>query len=107
MSKKKETVNGSTLLYNRYIKGDKKQERLFEEDRKRMRLGLKIRELRQAAGLTQAELAERTGTTASAISRIESANYTNHSLPLLQKIAKALHQRLEISFVDEAAPISL
>lgn len=101
--KKSRVPDGTELLYDRYIKGDREQERLYEEDRKRMQLGVRIRELRLSAGLTQAELARRTGTTASAISRIESADYKNHSLPLLQKIAIALHQRLEVRFVDENA----
>lgn len=106
MKSKKTIPDGTSILYDRYIKGDKEQERLYEEDRKRMQLGIRIRELRLAAGMTQAELAERTGTTASAISRIESAEYKNHSLPLLQKIAHALHQRLEVNFVDEEVVVS-
>ena len=106
MAKNRKISDGCDILYDRYIKGDREQERLYEEERKRMQLGILIRNLRLSAGLTQAELAERTGTTASAISRIESAEYKNHSLPLLQKIAHALHQRIEVRFVPEEVSIS-
>ena len=106
MTKNRKISDGCDILYDRYIKGDREQERLYEEERKRMQLGILIRNLRRSAGLTQAELAERTGTTASAISRIESAEYKNHSLPLLQKIAHALHQRIEVRFVPEEVSIS-
>ena len=101
MTGNKKTPYGAVLLYNRYISVDKELKRLYEEDRKQMQLGIRVRELRLSAHMTQAELAERTGTTASAISRIENAEYKKHSLPLLQKIAYVLHKRLEIHFVDE------
>ena len=45
-----------------------------------------IRQLREAAGLTQAELAERIGTTQSVISRLESDDYDGHSLSMLSRI---------------------
>lgn len=46
-------------------------------------------------GLTQEELAWKTGTKQSAISRLESGSY-NPSLAFLQKIAKALDTRLKV-----------
>jgi len=42
-----------------------------------------IRALREAAGLTQRELAERIGSTQSVISRLESDDYDGHSLSML------------------------
>jgi transcriptional regulator with XRE-family HTH domain len=55
---------------------------------------------RAAAGLTQAEVAAREGTTQSAIARLESA-HTKHSpsLATLQRYADALGCRLEIRLV--------
>jgi len=55
---------------------------------------------RTAAGLTQAELAKRIGTTQSAIARLESGR-ENHSpsLSTLQKYARALNCRLELRLV--------
>lgn len=59
----------------------------------------KIYDLRISAGLTQAALAKRIGTTASVISRLEDADYEGHSLPMLRKIAAALGMTLKLEFV--------
>jgi len=52
-------------------------------------LALLVREMREDAGFTQAELAKKTGTTQSVIARLEDAEYTGHSLPMLGRIAVA------------------
>jgi ribosome-binding protein aMBF1 (putative translation factor) len=57
-----------------------------------------IYDARTAAKLTQKELADRIGTTQSVISRLESADYDGHSLGVLQRIAEALGQKLELRF---------
>ncbi|MGA7414408.1 MAG: helix-turn-helix domain-containing protein, partial [Bryobacteraceae bacterium] len=54
---------------------------------------------RTKAGLSQRELAKRVGTSASAICRLEDADYQGHSLYMLKRIAQALDQRVEIRFV--------
>ncbi len=55
---------------------------------------------RAAAGITQAELAERIGTTQSAIARLESGKGKHSpSLATLQKYAHALGCRLELRLV--------
>ena len=57
---------------------------------------------RASAGITQAEIAERIGTTQSAIARLESGNGKNSpSLATLQKYAHALGCRLELRLVNE------
>jgi transcriptional regulator with XRE-family HTH domain len=59
---------------------------------------------RAAAGVTQAEIAERIGTTQSAIARLESGQGKHSpSLATLQKYAHALGCRLEVRLVNEAA----
>ncbi|MGB2624385.1 MAG: helix-turn-helix transcriptional regulator [Candidatus Acidiferrum sp.] len=50
-------------------------------------LALLVREMREGAGMTQAELAKQAGTTQSVIARLEDAEYTGHSLPMLERIA--------------------
>jgi len=60
-----------------------------------------IRELREAAGLTQRELAERIDSTQSVISRLESDDYEGHSLSMLYRVAAALGRRIEVRAVDE------
>lgn len=57
---------------------------------------------RAAAGLTQAEVAERIGTTQSAIARLESPSGRHSpSMETLQKYARALGCRVEIRFVPD------
>ncbi len=59
-------------------------------------LALLIREMRQDAELTQAELAKRIGTTQSVIARLEDAEYTGHSLAMLERIATACGVALKL-----------
>ena len=60
---------------------------------------------RAAAGLTQAEVAARVGTTQSAIARLESGG-SGHSpsIATLQRYAKALGCRVEVRFVRDGDP---
>lgn len=58
---------------------------------------------RAAAGITQAEVAERIGTTQSAVARLESGvGKHSPSLATLQKYAHALGYRLELRLVQDA-----
>ena len=66
-----------------------------------MALGEKIRRLREAADLTQQELADKIGTHPSAISRIEDADYDGHSMSTLQKVADALDMLLLVDFAPK------
>jgi|SRR5664280_1195212 len=57
---------------------------------------------RSSAGITQAEVAERIGTTQSAIARLESGSGKHSpSLATLQKYARALGCRLELRLINE------
>lgn len=59
---------------------------------------------RAAAGVTQAEVAERIGTTQSAIARLESGRGKHSpSIATLEKYAHALGCRLELRLVSEMA----
>ena len=62
-----------------------------------------IHEARTAADLSQTQLAKLVGTTQSVISRLEDADYDGHSLTMLQRIAEALHRRLEVRMVPVPA----
>jgi transcriptional regulator with XRE-family HTH domain len=53
-------------------------------------MGKRIKKLREARGLTQAELADKVGVTQVYISSLESGARKNPSLELLRKLAKAL-----------------
>jgi ribosome-binding protein aMBF1 (putative translation factor) len=58
-----------------------------------------IYEARTRAGLTQQQLADLIGTKQSVIARLEDADYEGHSLTMLQRIAAALNQKLEIHLI--------
>ncbi len=58
-----------------------------------------IYEARTKAGLTQQQLADLIGTKQPVIARLEDADYEGHSLSMLQKIARALNQRVVIHLI--------
>ena len=70
----------------------------FQDEYERLSIGEQLLELRAKAGLTQAEVAKRVGTTASAISRYENAEYDRYEIRTLRKIAEACGGKLHISF---------
>ena len=69
----------------------------FEEESQKLAIGEQLSRLRQEAGLTQAQVAKQTGTTASAISRYENAEYDRYELRTLQRIVRACGGRLDIT----------
>jgi len=73
--------------------------RLTEEARVNAAVAQLIYAARNKAGLSQAELANRIGTKQSVISRLEDADYGGHSLSMLNRIAAALGQCVEIRFL--------
>ena len=81
----------------------------FERTVQQIDLALLVREMREDAGLTQAELAKKVGTTQSVIARLEDAEYTGHSLTMLERIAAAcgvalkLHAEKKPNFEREVA----
>ena len=71
---------------------------LIEQEQANLDIARKIFEMRTAARLSQAALAQKVGTTQSVISRLEDADYDGHSLAMLRRIASALEKRVEIRF---------
>lgn len=84
----------------RYIKERKQKDRIFALDYERgygdFKIGVMLRHAREAAGLSQEELAKRLKTQKTAISRIE-----NHAedikLSTLEKVASALGKHVKIA----------
>ena len=74
---------------------------MVAEEALNARVARLIYEARIKAGLTQAQLADLIDTKQPVIARLEDADYEGHSLSMLQRIAEALGQRLEVSFVPE------
>ncbi|MGB5158413.1 helix-turn-helix domain-containing protein [Desulfobacterium sp. N47] len=98
ITKTKNEKDAVKILYNRYIKNDPKRHAALEKERVNAQVARTIYELRKDAGLSQGELAELVETTQSVISRLEDADYDGHSLSMLQRIAKALSCRLNVTF---------
>jgi HTH-type transcriptional regulator / antitoxin HipB len=69
----------------------------YERARRAYELGLRIRDQREAAGLTQKELADRIGSTQPAIARLE-AGGQEPTVATLRRIASALGAELVIDF---------
>src|ERR1017187_6055687 len=63
--------------------------KIFARTVRQIDLALLVHEMREEAGLTQAGLAKRIGTTQSVIARLEDAEYMGHSLVMLERIAAA------------------
>ncbi len=97
--KEKKTSDAVKMLHDRYYKGDAKRQAALDQERINAKIARDIYRLRQKHKLTQKELAAKVKTTPSVISRLENADYPGHSLDMLQRIATALNQRIEVKFV--------
>ncbi len=95
----KPTADALEIIHRRLYAGRPQRLAEFQEALINDEIARKIRDLRMSAGLTQRKLAERIGTTASVICRLEDADYTGHSLGMLSRIAGALGKRVTIDFV--------
>lgn len=63
---------------------------LYEEEAAKMDLWLQLVEARQAAGLTQQQMAQRLGVSHAQVSRIEKRGYDAYTLNSLRKYVQAL-----------------
>ncbi len=97
-TQKSRTTSAQKIARRRFE--NRSPERIAERERtgREMALGMKIRQLREEAGLTQQQLAEKIGTQPSAISRIEDADYDSHTVSILERVADALGMELVIDF---------
>ena len=98
---KKRTFKSAALqwTYDRHIAKDPKRVQEYEDELLNAEVAQKIHDLRTKAGMSQRDLAKKVGTSASAICRLEDADYDGHSLYMLKRIAEALDKRVEIRFV--------
>jgi len=97
--KNKKTDDAVEILHRRYVIGRPEKAAELERIRADDDVARKIYDLRAKAGLSQRELAKLVGTSASAICRLEDAEYEGHSLAMLHRIAHALNRRVEIRFM--------
>ena len=98
-TKKKFQSEALQYTYDRFIGDDAEQTASYEQELSNIDVAKRLYDLRTEARLSQRALAKKVGTTASAICRLEDADYGGHSLSMLRRIAAALDRRVEIRFV--------
>lgn len=107
MTARKNTQRTATeILDERFFRGKPEMEALLAEEEANAEVAGLIHQARSAAGLTQQQLADRIGTTKSAISRLEDADYRGHSLAMLRRVAAALGCRVRMEFEPAKARAS-
>jgi DNA-binding XRE family transcriptional regulator len=102
--KKRDYIAEGKASYQRWADGlvaTEEGRRLYEEEAAKKDLWLQLVEARQAAGLTQAEVAKRLGVTQSQVARIEKRGYDAYTLTTLRNYVKALGESfaLEVKVV--------
>lgn len=80
---------------------DPKVRKAYESLNEEFQLAEELIRARARRSMTQAELAEKIGTKAPAISRLESPNYGRASVAALRKVAHALGCELQIKLVPK------
>jgi len=99
------TTDALEIIRRRMTKKDKNWEERVRKYEDAFEIAQQIYDLRVARKLSQKELADLVGTTASVICRLEDADYRGHTMNMLRRIAKALNCRVEVSFrVEENNP---
>lgn len=96
------TSDAVEILNRRFVGDDPARREAADRAFEDAIVGQLIHDAREAAGLSQAELAAMIGSDQAVISRLENADYEGHSLTMLRRIASALGKKLDIRFVDAA-----
>jgi len=96
IKKRQPTTDAIEILHRRYFEGKPEMLAMLEEERANAEIARMIYHMRTEAGLTQRQLAKLIGSSASAVCRLEDADYEGHSLSMLRRIATALNKKVEI-----------
>lgn len=72
------------------LRADPEYQAVYEEEAAKSELWIQLVEARQAAGLTQAELAKRLGVSQAQVARIEKRGYDAYTLNTLRRYVQAL-----------------
>lgn len=88
-------MNELTEQYKEEFK-DKETRHIYADDFLNTYIATQIKVLREEAGLTQAELAEKAGMKQERISVLEDVNYSSWTANVLKRLAKAFDMRLSI-----------
>jgi len=102
-AKKRRTSDAIEIFHQTFVKGDPKRLEAIEKEKKRLEIAEQIYAIRTKAKLSQQQLAKKVGTTQSVISRLENAEYSGHTLSMLNKIAMALGHEVEVRLVPSSS----
>lgn len=83
-------------MIDRLIGHDAELRQMISDETINASVARMVHEARINAGLTQKALADMIGTKQPVIARLEDADYKGHSLSMLNRIARALNQRLTV-----------
>jgi len=95
-AKRQPTRDGIEILHRLFYEGRPDRLAELEEARATAAIARRVFDLREAAGLSRRDLARLVGTTETVIRRLEEDDYEGQSLDMLQRIAHALGQRVDI-----------
>jgi len=70
----------------------------YEHYHEALSVGLKIKAVREHAGLTQKQVADRMGVSQQVVSRLESGEVDNPTIDTLARLAKVTGRRLRVEF---------
>jgi ribosome-binding protein aMBF1 (putative translation factor) len=103
---KKKTKSKPTDSFDHWLQKklkDPEFKKHYQAEGVRIRIGIRIAELRKKAGLTQVELAKKVGVSQGFIAQLEMADTDNYEIKTLKRIASAIGMTLVIGFVDVSA----
>jgi DNA-binding XRE family transcriptional regulator len=90
---RQDSISKGNQSYQRWLEGlraDPEFQSIYEEEREKKELWLQLVEARQAAGLTQAEVAGRLGVSQAQVARVEKRGYDAYTLNTLRRYVQAL-----------------
>ena len=106
MEKKRDYIVEGQASYQQWrdeLRADPEYQAIYAEEAAKSELWLQLVEARQAAGLTQQQVAERMGVSQAQVARIEKAGYDAYTLRTLRRYLDALGDEfsLEVSVKRE------
>ena len=100
------TTDAVEILHRRYFEGHPEMMAMLEAEEVRLDIAQQVYDLREEAGLTQKQLAERIGVSESVICDLEDTEYEGDAFLMLRRIAKALGKQVEFRVVPLKAEAS-
>jgi len=100
MAKKNHIEVDGRILFEEYrakLMSDPEFRAIYEEEARKKELWLQLVDARQAAGLTQQEVAERLGVSQAQVARIEKRGYESYTLKTLQRYVQALGEQFTLA----------